>query len=69
MKPPSTSFVILSTLLQIAESLATPATQDVQPRVLGFSIQRSQIRDPLANDRRRAQKRAGTVKATIDNLV
>ncbi|KZZ95287.1 candidapepsin-4 precursor [Moelleriella libera RCEF 2490] len=67
MKPPS-SFVTLSTLLQIAESLATPATQDVQPRVLGFSIQRSQIRDPLANDRRRAQKRAGTVKATIDNL-
>ncbi|KAG5922037.1 hypothetical protein E4U53_003736 [Claviceps sorghi] len=69
--------VIASALFQIADSLSLPQQQreqqirrDAQPRAVELPLYRSEVRDPVANDKNRMRRRngSGTVSQVLDNL-
>lgn len=68
MKP--TYSTLFLSLLASTEAISLHKREHgLEPRVMSVPIQRRQIDNPLAHDRKRLNRRAGTVNVGIDNEV
>ncbi|TWU72555.1 hypothetical protein ED733_000849 [Metarhizium rileyi] len=58
----------MALLLPFVYGLSIQERQAGSPRTVRLPLHRAQIRDPIAYDRSRMRKRAGSINATVDNL-
>ena len=71
MKGLSIVTIVASLLSLQTDAIELHRRTDGPPRVVGFPVHRKHVSNPLYRDRlrRRVEKRAGTVQATLDNEV
>ncbi|KAJ4264821.1 hypothetical protein NW762_005064 [Fusarium torreyae] len=68
MKSNQVSSILLLSLLSCTEAISLQKRQDgLEPRVMAVSMQRRQIANPVAHDRKRLNRRDGSVNIGIDN--
>jgi hypothetical protein len=62
--------LLLFSLLSLADAINLQKRQHgLEPRVMAVNIQRREVADPIAHDRRRLSRRDDTVNVGIDNEV
>lgn len=64
------SSALILSLLACTDAISLHKRQDgLEPRVMSIPIQRRKVDDPLAHDRKRLNRRDGTVSVGIENEV
>lgn len=59
----------VAALLSASHAISLHKREDGPPRVVALNLQRKHIEDPVEHDRKRLNRRAQTVTATLDNEV